>query len=516
MKESITIDPIDCSKIDSDDFIIETNHPNDSSETNSIKTATTTIIGSDDNLSNIISSCSSPSLTNQQQQQQQLSNQQSNQRSSSLSSSFRRVSITSNSSSYCQSARQQQSTNHRTSNQNKQILSPNNLTSTTPDTISLSSASALPPVGYNYQSGGRGGVGGGKYHHGSNSLPTGNYVGRKASIVMSNLRRSSVQVVISVWTSFRGIFFAFLSAIFFSITSAIVKHLSDIHPGVMSLFRFIGILLFSIPMVTEVGARNILGPRNLRLWVLLRGVAGATSVYLRYCALQYLPIANATIIVLSMPVFVCILARVFLKEPCGVFHVIALAVTLLGIAFTAKLNVIFGSSEEEAADAGIDKTAHLLGLAAGMGATLVGSSSYVIVRKVKSLDQSVILFNFAWVAIIETSVLTYFQDGFALPTTIIGTWLLVLLTIASFYAQFLLTKALKCEEAGLVSVTRASSEVILAFLMQIFIFQSMPDWYSYVGAFLVTTAVSMTSVRKYIVTLPKDSTWRRIFAFTLK
>ncbi|XP_015789712.1 solute carrier family 35 member G1-like [Tetranychus urticae] len=480
MKDSIAVDRAD--PRDEDDFIIET--VADSSETNSIKTGTSTLAESNENIH---------SLTPLPRQSHLRSTPVLRRASTSS------INFNSTSKSPCalplpidQSTKSPYHTN-------------NLLISTISHQANLSdSMSSLP---YSYQ---------GKYTNtGVNTNYGGNY-GRKASIVISNLRRSSVQVVISVWTSFRGIFFAFLSAVFFSITSAIVKHLSEIHPGIMSCFRFIGILLFSLPMVSEVGFRNILGPRELRFWVLLRGIAGATSVYLRYCALQYLPIANATIIVLSMPVFVCILARVFLKEPCGIFHVIALAVTLLGIAFTAKLNVIFGSSEEEAADAGIDKTAHLLGLAAGMGATLVGSSSYVIVRKVKCLDQSIILFNFAWVAIIESSIITYFQDGIQLPTTVIGTWLLVILTVASFYAQFLLTKALKCEEAGLVSVTRASSEVIFAFLTQIFIFQSMPDWYSYVGAFLVTTAVSLTSIRKYIVTLPKDSIWRRLFAFTLK
>lgn len=342
-----------------------------------------------------------------------------------------------------------------------------------------------------------------------------NHNKKRTSTTLINLRRGSRQLAISFWSSFRGVFYAFLSSIFFSITTAIVKHLSTIHPGALSCFRFLGILLFSIPMVSDLGT-NVLGPSNLRVWVLLRGIAGATSLYLRYCALQYLPLANATIIVLSMPVFVCIFARLFLKEPCGIFHVIALAVTLLGIAFTAKLNVLFGSTDAEAADAGIDRRSELLGLAAGMGATLVGSASYVVVRKVKSLHHSIILFNFAWVAILETSTITYFLDGFKLPDCGIGPWLLVILAIASFYAQLLLTKALQCEEAGLVSVTRASSEVFFAFITQIFLFRRMPDIYSIIGALLVTTAVLLTSLRKYILTLPPDHLGRKIFAFTLK
>ncbi|KAI1291703.1 Solute carrier family 35 member G1 [Halotydeus destructor] len=250
--------------------------------------------------------------------------------------------------------------------------------------------------------------------------------------------------------SFKGLFLAFLSSIFFSLTAVIVKYLSDIHPGEMAVFRFMGILLFSFPLVVSCG-ENPFGPKHLRHFIILRGLAGATSLYLRYCALQFLPIADATVIVLSMPVFVCIFARIFLKESCGLFHVVALAVTLIGIGFTTKLNIIFHSSVEEAEAAGINARNEIYGLASGMGATLIGSSAYIIVRKVRGLHHSVILFNFAWVAILETTVITGVMKGFTMPDCGLSPWLLMILAVLSFYGQLFLTMALQAEEAGLVS-----------------------------------------------------------------
>lgn len=133
----------------------------------------------------------------------------------------------------------------------------------------------------------------------------------------------------------------------------------------------IGILLFTLPILIE-SRKHPFGPFHLRHWLILRGIAGASSLYFRYSALHYLPIADATVIVLSMPVFVCIFARVFLKEPCGIFHVVALAVTLVGIGLTSKLAINFDSPGHD----------NLIGFLFGMGATLVGSSAYVMVRKV--------------------------------------------------------------------------------------------------------------------------------------
>lgn len=151
-----------------------------------------------------------------------------------------------------------------------------------------------------------------------------------------------------------------------------------------------------------------------------------------------------------MPVFVCIFARVFLKEPCGIFHVCAIGVTLIGIGFTSKVNFLFGLSTSE----DYDKENEMWGLIFSMAATIVGSMAYILVRKVKEVDGSVILLNFSVVAIIETGTITAVLDGFTLPSCGMAPWLLMLLGILSFYAQLLLTKALQVEEASIVSVTR--------------------------------------------------------------
>lgn len=351
--------------------------------------------------------------------------------------------------------------------------------------------------------------------HGHSSTPSSGgrrqSFAKRASISIDIMRRKSVEQIKHTFSHYKGIVLAMVSSVFFTITTVIVKHLRDVHPGEMACFRFLGILLFTIPMIITAGV-NPFGPKEKRHFLILRGIAGASSLYLRYSALHYLPIANATVVVLSMPVFVCIFARIFLKEPCGVFHVVALAVTLVGIGFTTKVSALIGLTD----DAGVDKYKEILGLAYSMGATLIGSSVYIFVRKVKECHNSVILFNFAIVAIVETSILTAVDDGFTLPHVGYAPWLLVILAILSFYAQLLLTTALQLEEASLVSVTRASMEVVCAFIFQIIIFRHIPDMYAFIGAFLVTSSVLLTAARKWVVVLPPGHIGRKLLGFTLK
>lgn len=76
--------------------------------------------------------------------------------------------------------------------------------------------------------------------------------------------------------------------------------------------RFFGILLLSIPMLVYHDL-DPFGPRELRHLLVLRGLAGASSLYLRFHAFHYLPIADASVIVFSIPIFVSIFAWLFLK-----------------------------------------------------------------------------------------------------------------------------------------------------------------------------------------------------------
>jgi len=140
--------------------------------------------------------------------------------------------------------------------------------------------------------------------------------------------------------------------------------------------------LFTIPVVMEIKS-NPFGPSKSRIWLILRGIAGATSLYFRYSALHYMSIANATVIVLSMPVFVFIFAKIFLKESFGLFHVFSLFVTLIGIAFASKVNISFSHTTINIFKA--DNHRELIGLSFSIGATLIGSSVYVLVRKVIQL-----------------------------------------------------------------------------------------------------------------------------------
>lgn len=126
---------------------------------------------------------------------------------------------------------------------------------------------------------------------------------------------------------------------------------------------------------------------------------------------------------------------------------------------------------------------------------------------------AVILFNFGWIAIIETTLLTAMLSGFSLPRDPFQWYLMVILAILSFCGQVLLTRSLQLELAGPVSIVRATADIALSFVWQLIIFRETPDVWSITGALLVSSCMLLTGIRKWYLTLPEHSQLKDRFRF---
>lgn len=159
---------------------------------------------------------------------------------------------------------------------------------------------------------------------------------------------------------------------------------------------------------------------------------------------------------------------------------------------------------------------HFYGVLAAMSSLIFASAVFIFIRKAKGAHHAVIMFNFGWVAVIETTVITTLLEGFSLPATPFDWYLIVILGVFSFCGQLLLTRSLQLEQAGPVSVVRATTDIALAFLWQVVVFKETPDLWSIFGALLVSSCILLTSLRKWALSLPERSRLReRLFFLSL-
>lgn len=305
-----------------------------------------------------------------------------------------------------------------------------------------------------------------------------------------------------------GVLLAAISSLFFSLASVIVKWMVNVHPTQLAACRFVGVLLPAIPIV--IWRNECPFPKGKRLMLLLRSFVGTTGLMLSFYAFRHMPLADASVVVFSVPVFVAIFARLFLKEPCGLFHVITICLTLIGMILITRPPFLFGTSIPALASDQQMVETDLWGAVAAFSATLFGANAYVLLRALKGLHFSVIMVNFGAFALIQTLTVSWGLGALCWPQCGTERLLVVALALFSFGGQILLTLSLQLEQAGPVAIAR-STDIVFAFLWQVLFFQEVPNRYSIAGAFLVTSSVLLNGLRKWVLALPETSSLRKTF-----
>lgn len=132
----------------------------------------------------------------------------------------------------------------------------------------------------------------------SQELPSDESDERRKSSVISAIRRESISLVVSAWTSLRGIAFAIIGASLFTINSTTAKYITGVSPALISLVQYIivtilaGSSIFSIDLQKSYKLLSV--SKRDQLWIVLRGLSSATGMFCCYMCVQLLPLANVS------------------------------------------------------------------------------------------------------------------------------------------------------------------------------------------------------------------------------
>ncbi|GFT94812.1 solute carrier family 35 member G1 [Nephila pilipes] len=309
---------------------------------------------------------------------------------------------------------------------------------------------------------------------------------------------------------FLGFFYTTLASFFILLTSVLVKKLTYISPGQLSMIRNLGVLVGCLPIaIYKVG--DVLGPREYWFFLVVRSFLGATALYLNLMAYRFLPLAVASIIMSSVPSLVMITARLYLKEPCGLVPSLAVAVTITGVLLSIRLPELL----KDTGGVTLSNPDYLTGLGCAFSCILILSITFVALRKMKDIHFSVVLVYFGAIGAIENGTLTHFLSGYSLPQCGWDAVLMMLVGVFGFAGHCFLVMAIQAEEAGIVSVIKSSTDIIISLILQVIFFDLTPDIYNMGGAALVIFSVSMIGFRKWLMNLPKDSSKRKKLKFFL-
>lgn len=271
------------------------------------------------------------------------------------------------------------------------------------------------------------------------------------------------------------------AALFFSLMSVFVKAVGQRLPT-MEVVLGRGVVTLALSWVTV--RRVEVSPWGRRRGLLLlRGLFGFAALSCFYYAVIHLPLADATVIQYTNPIFTALIAALVLAEGMGTIELFCVLASLAGIVLVARPTFLFG------AGASLDPVAVGVGLA---GAVL-SAAAYVSVRRLGASEHPyVIVFWFALITVVGSAPV-------AAPTLLWPTPLewagLAAVGITTQIAQVYMTRGLGLERAGRATAV-GYLQIVFAGVWGVLFFRERPDLLGVLGASLIVAGTFLLARRR--------------------
>jgi len=226
-----------------------------------------------------------------------------------------------------------------------------------------------------------------------------------------------------------------------------------------------------VAMVRRGVGWNALEPGLL----LLRGIVGFAALSFFYYSVVHLPLAEATLIHFTNPVFTSLIAALLLGERLRRAEFAMTLTGLAGVAVVVRPTSLLAGGE----------TLPPLAVASALAAALFSASAYVTVRRLRHHDATVIVFAFAAVSVVIA--LPLMLPSFVTPHG--WQWPLLLgIGLATYLGQLFLTMGLQREPAGRAT-SAGSVQVLFATAWGAVFFGDLPRASSIAGGALIVVSV---------------------------
>lgn len=263
----------------------------------------------------------------------------------------------------------------------------------------------------------------------------------------------------------KAVFSMLISALGFTLMSVTVKYLKDIPLFEKVFFRNLVSLVIAFYLIKK-SAVPVFGQKKSQLALFARAGFGLAGVILNFYAITHLTLADSTMLGKLSPIFVTIMACLFLKEKIDKEQIIGIFITFGGALLVIKpefsLSIIPSlSGLLSAASAGI---------------------AYTLLRYLKDKESpDTIVFYFSVVSVVGT--LPFVLNDYIMPDL---TQLILLLATGLFASigQFGITYAYKYSKATEVSIYNYSA-IVFGIILGFIFFHEIPDMLSLLGGAII-------------------------------
>lgn len=266
----------------------------------------------------------------------------------------------------------------------------------------------------------------------------------------------------------RGVFWMLATTLTFLCGQVVVKKLTPgVHPFEITFFRCFFTFICSIPFLAQ-GGRMAFTTTRFHMHA-LRGLFGGLGMLGVFYGVAHMPLATVNAIGFARPLFMIVLAVLFLGEAVQMRRWAATAVGFIGVVMILRPG-----------SAGFDPAAYAV-----LGSALSYACGHVILKKLTRVESpSANIFFYMGVASLVALIPSLFVWSWPTPDE----WLLLLLMgIISAVGQAFLTYAFRAGDATVVSPFEYS-RLLWAGGFDIVLFAIWPDGWTIGGGIIILAA----------------------------
>ncbi len=267
----------------------------------------------------------------------------------------------------------------------------------------------------------------------------------------------------------RGVIFIVLSAFCFSLMSLFVRLSGDLPTFQKALFRNLVAAIVAFFALLKSGSFKL--QKGSLPVLIVRSIAGTVGIVGNFYAIDYMTVADASILNKLAPFFSIIFSALLLKEKAKWLDWLLVGVAFFGAVFVVKPSFV-----------GTESLPAFIGVLGGLGAGLAYTLVHYLGGKGERTAMIVFFFSvFSCIAVLPMA-LADFQ-----PMTFEQVALLLLAGGAASGAQFSVTTAYSCAPAKEISVFDYS-QVLFTALWGILFLSEFPDYLSIIGYTIIIGA----------------------------
>ena len=261
----------------------------------------------------------------------------------------------------------------------------------------------------------------------------------------------------------------------------------DVNVYVAGFFRFFLGLVIILPYIVR-NKDAVLKTTHLKQHF-LRAILGLPAMLIYFSALVLLPIEKLTAISFVVPLIVTILAVFFLGEKIYIYRTLALMLGFSGMLVIIRPGFVDIS----------------IGVYMVLFSALLWSINIIITKKISKDDSAITILAYQsiFMSLLSFFIVLFFWEMPSLKTFIC----LILAAMCGTVLHLTLNHAFKLVD---VSMTQPYSflNLVFASIIGYFVFDEMPDLYTWIGALIIFTGVLIISYRE--MKLDKDIIRKRV------